>query len=353
MAGRAVWVKPSTPLLNICALLVCGMVAAAVPTATRAARAPLPTTMRAAAFDQGGGPEVLSIHQVPVPAVGTGEVLIAVESAGIGAWESDMRQHPGAGTRFPVVLGGDGSGTVAAVGEGVRGFRVGDRVYATGNGFYAEYVLARAANVAHLPRGVSMTEAGVLAISGLSALQGIDDVLQLKQGETLIIHGASGAVGALALQFARLRGARVLATSPTSDGAALARRMGADVVVNTHDQDIAKAVRDFAPQGVDAVLGFAGGEGLEHCIDALRADGRGRVAYLYGVRPEPKSRFWVRMTVYSFVDGAPEFARLNHAVEAARLQVPVAAEFALADAAAAHRRLEAGHLLGKIALRVR
>ena len=169
----------------------------------------------------------------------------------------------------------------------------------------------------------------------------------------MIIHGAAGAVGALALQFAKLRGARVLASASTSEGVALVRRLGADAAVNTHDEDIGAAARRFAPQGVDAVLAFAGGEGLEHCIDALRSDGRGRVAYLYGMQPAPRPRFGVRITLYSFVDGRQEIARLNQAVVAAKLQVPIAAEFALADAAQAHRRLEAGHLLGKIALRVR
>ncbi len=309
--------------------------------------------MRAAAFDQGGGPEVLSIHTLPIPGVGPGQVLIAVQAAGIGAWEAQMRQDPGEHAKFPQVLGGDGSGIVAAVGSGVRGFKPGDRVYGTGNGFYAEYVSVRAENIAQVPAGMKPAEAGVLAISGLSALQGIDDVLQLKVGQSVIIHGAAGAVGTLALQFAKLRGARVLASASTSEGVALVKRLGADAAVNTHDEDITAAARRFAPQGVDAVLAFAGGEGLEHCIDALRSDGRGRVAYLYGMQPVPKPRFGVRITMYSFVDGPQELARLNRAVEAAHLQVPIAAEFALADAAAAHRRLEAGHLLGKIVLRVR
>jgi len=340
---------------SACAVMtvLAGAAVRAAPGDARAQVPPVPATMRAAAFDKGGGPEVLSIHTLPVPGVGPGQVLIAVQAAGIGAWEAQMRQDPGEHARFPQVLGGDGSGIVAAVGPGVRGFKPGDRVYGTGNGFYAEYVSVRAENIAHVPAGMTPAEAGVLAISGLSALQGIDDVLQLKVGQTVIIHGAAGAVGALALQFAKLRGARVLASVSSTEGAALVKRLGADVVVNTQNEDIGAAAGRFAPQGVDAVLALAGGEGLEHCIDALRSDGRGRVAYLYGMQPAPRPRFGARITLYSFVDGRQEIARLNQAVVAAKLQVPIAAEFALADAAQAHRRLEAGHLLGKIVLRVR
>ena len=311
----------------------------------------VPSTMRAAAFDRGGGPEVLMIHQLPVPVPDVGQVLIAVHSAGVAVWEADFRQHPSERVRFPAVIGSDGAGTIVALGPDVHGFKVGDEVYGTANGFYAEYVRARADRIAHLPKGVGLTGAGVLAISGLSALQGIDDVLQLKTGETLIIHGAAGGVGTLAIQLAKLRGAKVLATASTAEGLELARKLGADAVVNGRSGDIATAAQQFAPHGVDAVLGLAGGDGLERCIDALRRDGPGRVAYLYGLEPIPRPRGAIRMILYSFVSGSSELQRLNKAVEAGRMRVPVAAEYPLAQAGEAHRRLAAGHLLGKIALR--
>ena len=310
----------------------------------------VPETMRAAAFDKGGGPEVLSIHQVPVPIPGSGEVLIAVHGSGVAVWEAGLRQHPNERMRFPAVLGGDGAGTIVAIGPSVRGFKVGDNVYGTGYGFYAEYTRARADRIARVPKGVSLTEASVLAISGLSAMQGIEDVLRLKKGETLIIHGAAGGVGTLAIQLAKLRGAKVLATATTEEGLALASRLGADAVVNGRTGDIAAAAKQFAPQGVDAVLGLAGGDALEHCIDSLRRDGPGRVAYLYGIEPLPRPRGAIRMILYNFVVSTPGLERLNKAVEAKRMRVPVAAEYSLADAAEAHRRLEAGHLLGKIVL---
>ena len=313
----------------------------------------VPTTMAAAALDQGGGPEVLSIHHLPVPTPGAGEVLIAVEAAGLGVWEAHFRRNPGASTHFPLVLGSDGSGTVVAIGPGVRGFKTGDAVYGTNAAFDAEYAKVRVENIAHIPRGIGRTEAGALAISGLSALQGVDDILQMKAGETLLIHGATGGVGTLAIQFAKARGVKVLATVSSDEASALVTRLGADVVVNGRTGDVAEAAKRLAPKGVDAVLGLAGGDELERCIDTVRKDGRGRVAYLFGMDPLPKPRFALRMTLYSYISGVRELERLNQAVTAAKLQVPIAAEYALADAAQAHERLEAGHLLGKIVLRVR
>ena len=256
----------------------------------------VPDTMRAAAIDSGGDALTLSLHQLPVPKPNAGEVLIAVNAAGVGVWQATYRPNP-TGNAFPVILGSDGAGTVAAVGAGVHGFKPGDPVYGIHGAFYAEYVAIRAEDVAHIPKGIGPNEAAILGISGLSALQGIDDVLSLKAGETLIIHGAAGAVGTMAIQFAKLRGAKVLATVSDEAGAALVKRLGADVVVNGRTDDIAAAARRFAPDGVDAVFGLAGGDALEHCIDALRHDGRARVAYLYGMEPIPHPRFAVRMTL--------------------------------------------------------
>ncbi len=335
-------------------LLVVVALTLAVSAGSTAATQAIPQTMRAAAFDKGGGPEVLTIHQLPVPTPGPGEVLIAVRASAVAVWELGFREHPNPRMRFPAVLGGDGSGTIVAMGPDVHDFKVGDEVYGTGYGFYAEYVKARADRIAHIPKEITAVEASVLAISGLSALQGIDDVLHLKRGQTIIIHGSSGGVGTLAVQIAKLRGAKVLATATSDEGLALATKLGADAVVNGRTGDIAAAAKQFAPDGVDAVLGLAGGDGLEHCIDALRHDGQGQVAYLFGIEPLPRPRGSARMmTLYNFVAGSRELERLNKAVEQGKMHVPVGGEFSLADAAGAHKRLEAGHVLGKIALLAR
>jgi NADPH:quinone reductase-like Zn-dependent oxidoreductase len=317
----------------------------------------IPTTMRAAAIDRFGGPEVLTLHTLPVPTPDPNEVLIAVDTAGVGPWDADIRAgwYPGGEPHFPLVLGTDGAGTVAAVGSRIRRLKVGDEVYSYSwnnpkGGFYAEYVAVVAERVAHIPRGLDLEHAGAIPTTGLTALQGVDGALHVKKGETVIIHAASGGVGTLAVQFAKLRGARVFATASGEDGVALVRRLGADEAVDGRHEDVAAAAHRFAPDGVDAVLALAGGDALERCLDALRPGGR--VAYPNGVEPEPKERPGIDIVSYDAVAGVREFQRLNRAVEEAHLQVPITAAYLLADAAKAHERLAAGHVLGKVVLRI-
>ena len=317
-------------------------------------------TMKAAAIDRFGGPEELSLHRLPIPAPAAGEVLIAVHTAGVGGWDADVRSgwYPAGPPRFPLVLGTDGSGVVARVGAGVRRFRAGDKVHGyrfdssfDRGGFYAEYVAIPALNVARIPRGLDLVHAGAMTVTGLTALQGIDDALHLAPGETIVIHGASGGVGTLAVQFAKLRRARVLATASGPRGIRLARRLGADAAVDGKRGDLAAALRRLAPDGVDAVLAVAGGQSLTHCLGAVRRGGR--LAYPGGVEPRPRKRRGLSIVAYDAVAGPREFDRLRRAAEAAKLQVPIAASYPLARAAEAHRRIAAGHVLGKIVLRVK
>lgn len=340
---------PTTPVMPMLLL-----VAALAPASALAT-----DTMKAAAIDRAGGPEVITLHTLPVPAPAADEVVIAVNTAGVGSWDADLRRHPEEikHSAFPLVLGTDGAGTVSAVGSQVRGFKVGDRVYSYSwdnphGGFYAEYVAVPARLVGHVPASLSLRDAGAIATTGLTAIQGIDDALHLKSGETLIIHGASGGVGSLALQFAKLRGVKVLATASGADGLDFVRKLGADAVVDGRHGDIVAAARAFAPGGVDAVLAFAGGDSLERCIDTLRPGGR--VAWPYGVSPEPKARVETGIMIrYNAVSGPAEFERLNAAIVAAKVKVPIAAEYQLAQAASAQERVEKGHILGKVVLRIR
>ena len=324
----------------------------------QAAGAAVPQTMRAAAIDKAGGAEVITLHTLPVPRPDADEVLIAMDTVDVAVWDASVRAHPEElkHPRFPLVLGTDGSGVIAAVGSQVHGFKPGDRVYSymwdnPKGGFYAEYVAVPAKQVGHLPPGLSLRDAGAIAASALTAIQGTDDALHVSAGETLIIHGAAGGVGSLALQFAKLRGARVLATASGEGGASFVKGLGADVAVDGRKGDIPAAARQFAPEGVDAVLAFAGGDALDRCLDALKPGGR--VAFPWGVSPEPKTTINVRSsTRYNAIAGPQEFERLNQAIVASKLRVPIVAEYPLADAAKAHERLEAGHVLGKVVLRI-
>lgn len=319
----------------------------------------LPKTMRAAAFDAPGAPEVLTVRRLPLPSVAADEVLIAVHTASVAVWDEKIRESLSyiSPPTFPLVIGSDGAGVIVAKGEAVTRLDIGDQVYGycwdnKKGGFYAEYAAAPAKCVARLPSTVTLDTAGALGVSGLTALQGIEGALALKAGESLIIHGASGAVGTLAIQIAKARGARVFASASSEQGAALALRLGADAAIDGKRGDIVGAAQRFAPEGVDAVLALASGEGLERSMDALRAGGR--IAFPSGIPAEPKPRAGIKIVAFNAISDPQELARLNRVIESLpRFQVPVAAEYPLEQAAEAHKRLAAGNVLGKIILRVR
>jgi NADPH:quinone reductase-like Zn-dependent oxidoreductase len=314
--------------------------------------------MLAAAIGRYGGPEVLTIHALPVPRVGPREVLIALDTAGVGPWDLEIRdgEIPPRKPHFPLVLGVDGAGVVMAVGPRVRRFKTGDWVYSYNwanpkGGFYAEYVVVPADKVGRVPKPLDLEHAGAIATTGLTALQGIDDHLKLRRGEAVIIHGGSGGVGTLAVQFAKLRRTKVLATASGIDGLELVREMGADFAIDSRHEDVAAAARRFAPDGIDAVLALAGGDALDNALASVRSGGR--VAYPNGIEPEPTKRRGVKFIPYDGVSGIREFERLNRAVASAKLKVPISERFPLADAAKAHEHLAAGHVLGKTVLRIR
>lgn len=318
----------------------------------------VPATMKAAAIDDFGPPEALTLHTVPVPTPAPHEVLIALHAAGVGVWDAAMRGGwwPEGKPTFPRVLGTDGAGVVAVTGAKVRRFRAGDRVWAYDfldrkGGFYAEYVAVDAEHVGRVPEQLDLLHAGAAAVTGLTALQGIDDQLKLRSGETLLIVGASGAVGSLAIQLAKRKHARVLAAVRTRDASALVRRLGADVALDVGSKKALDRLQALAPDGIDAVLALAGGEALEMCLDLVRPGGR--VAYPNGIEPAPARRRKMTFRTYDAEASPTQLARLARAVGEARLRVPIASTYPLAQAAKAHARVERGHVLGRVVLEIR
>ncbi len=314
--------------------------------------------MKAVALDRFGPPSVLTLRDLPVPRIGPGEVLIEVHAAGVGSWDPWIREGSSGEAKRPshLVLGSDGAGYVVARGARVRRLAVGDRVWAyefmnPKGGFYAEYAAVKADHAAPVPPGLDLLEAGAAVATGLTALQGIDDALGVRRGETVLVFGASGSVGTLAVQLAKRHGARVIATATGREAAALVRRLGAAEVIDARKDEEIERLRSLAPEGLDAVLALAGGDKLERCLELVRP--RGRVAYPNGVEPAPRRRSGISVRAYDAIAGAREMARFGRAATEARLRVPVQNAFPLADAPEAHARVEEGHVLGRIALRVR
>jgi len=316
-------------------------------------------TMRAVALDRFGGPETLRVQTVQIPEAGADEILIHVESAGVGAWDPFEREGGfveilGRAPKFPYVLGTDGAGTVAAVGEKVKELKEGDRVYAAelGNpkgGFYAEYAVVKVDNASVIPSGLSMEQAAVLPSDGLTALKGLEDVLRLQPGESVMIFGASGGIGHLAVQLAKRLGARVFAVASGEDGVNFVRRLGADAAVDGRSDKVLDVAREFAPGGFDTALVTVGGEVTNRALSAIRAGGR--IAYPNGVMPEPKAPARVSIDAYDGEGGREAIDRLNQLIEAGPFEVHVHRIYPFEQAAAAQAALEEHHL-GKIALRV-
>ena len=313
--------------------------------------------MKAAALDRFGPPSVLTLHELPVPSPGPREVLIAIDTAGVGTWDASIRdgswRKPGR-SRFPLVPGTDGAGTIVATGSRVTRLRVGDRVYAYefGNrqgGFYAEFAVAAAEHVGRVPDALSLREAGAAATIGLTALQGIN-ALRLRPRDTVLIFGASGAVGTMAVQFAAQQRARVLATASGKAAARLVRMLGADAIIDARRVDALDELRELSGDGIDAVLALAGGTELERCLDFVRPGGR--VVHPNGIEPVPRRRPTFRVRSFDAEASATAFASMNRRLSRSAVRVPIAATYPLARAADAHRRLQRGHIAGRIVLRV-
>jgi NADPH2:quinone reductase len=302
----------------------------------------VPRTMFAAAIDRFGGPDMITGHALPVPPLDADEVMIAVDSAGVGPWDADVREGYYAPRKphFPLVLGYDGSGIVAAVGSRVRRLKVGDEVYSYNwqnpkGGFYAEYVAVPADKVAPIPRRLDLRHSGAIPITGLTALQGIDDALDLKKGETIIIHGVSGGVGTLAVQFASLRGAGCLqrhlerkasnwygkwalmrlsmANAPSTSTIRRAvsprlRRRHTGARRRRRAGEMPECASARRPAGASEWHRACAEETAQHETDPLRGIARVR-----------------------------EFERLNAAVQAAKLKVPIAECYPLTRAYKAHK----------------
>ena len=316
-------------------------------------------TMRAVALDKFGGPETLQIQSVPIPDIGPNDVLIRTEAAGVGAWDPFEREGGfvemmGRKPKFPYVLGTDGAGIIAEVGKEVSDFKMGDRVYALElanpkGGFYAEYAAINADNVSKIPGQLTMEQAAVLPSDAVTALTGLEKVLRLKRGDSLMIFGASGGIGHLAIQLAKRLGARVFAVASGSDGVALAKKLGADSVIDGKGDNVLEAAKEFAPEGIDAALVTAGGAKTDRVLSAIRRGGR--VAYPNGVMPEPHGPSGVQIEAYDGEANPALIRRLNSLIEAGPFEVHVDRAFPLEEVVKAQKALDEHHL-GKIALRV-
>jgi len=298
--------------------------------------------------EPGGGPMLI---EVPTPEPGAGEVLVRVQASSLNGFDVSVLAGHMAGMmdhRFPLVPGMDFAGTVAAVGDSVTRFAVGDPVFGVavkpfvGEGAFAEYVVVgEALGVVVRPEGVDVAAAGALGLAGTAAVDALDAVA-LQAGETILISGATGGVGALVIQYAAAAGATVIATARPGAAADFVRGLGASNVVD-HTGDVAAQVRAISPDGVNAVLHLAGD--VEVLCGLLTETGR--IASTRGIGPDQ----YQNATAIRANPTEATLERLAADVAAGRITVPISHTYTLADVPDALADFTAG-TIGKLAVTV-
>jgi NADPH:quinone reductase-like Zn-dependent oxidoreductase len=285
-----------------------------------------------------GPPDVMKFEALPRPVPGTGEVLVRVEAAGVGPWDAWIRAGKSALPQpLPLTPGSDLSGEIVEVGPGVTAVRAGDQVYGVTNprfiGAYAEFAVASATMLAKKPRSASFIQAASVPVIAVTAWQALFDYARLEAGQTVVIHGAAGNVGAFAVQFARRAGLRIIATARSSDVAFL-RALGAGKVIDFRAQRFEEQV-----QSADAVIDLVGGETQTRSFQVLRRGGK----LISAVSPPDQAiaqSHGVEATFFLVNVTSQHLTRITALLDGGELRTHVGAVLPLREATEAHLMLE-------------
>ena len=304
--------------------------------------------MKAVYIERCGGPEVLIYGDMPDPVPAADEILIDIAAASVNATDWKARASGYAKIPFPHIMGRDLSGTVSGVGKDVDSFKVGDEVFAVcmryEDGGYAEKNAVKASMVGKKPASVSHVEAAALALTGLTAVCSLEETLQLKRDEKILIQGGAGGVASVAIQFAKYLGAHVITTASAVNHDYV-RALGADEVIDYNAVDFTTVAKD-----VDAALDTVGGAVAERTLDVLRSGGR--AAFLDGPAPTPRRSGIV--SVKPLVKRATRLMnRVAELIDAGAFRPPDVRVFSLAQARLTHELIEARHVRGKLVFKVR
>lgn len=328
--------------------------------------------MRAVIVEEFGSPAQLVLREVDEPAPGAGEVKIRLEVSGVNYMDVYMRNGAYAKsstykTPLPMVLGMEGGGTVVELGEGVKGLHIGDRVaYCLSRGSYAEYAVVAAWRVVRIPDEVSTPTATAAMLQGLTAHYLTHSIFSLKKGAWCLIHAGAGGVGQMAIQMAKMIGARVITTVGNPEKEAIAKACGADHVILYQDLDFREEVmRITEGRGVDVVYDSVGKDTIERSIHSLRRRG---MCVMFGassgqvpcITPlslaEAGSVYFTRPHLADYIADTDELngrARsIFENIAAGKLRVPIFRTYPLEEAREAHITIESRGTRGKMLLQV-
>jgi putative PIG3 family NAD(P)H quinone oxidoreductase len=329
----------------------------------------LPSTMTAIAIRAPGGPEVLVPETRPVPTPGAGEILVKVAAAGVNRPDVMQRRGlyppPAGATDIP---GLEVAGSVVACGEGVTRWKAGDQVTALViGGGYAQYCIAVEGHALPVPQGVAAAEAAAMPETFFTVWHNVFERGGLAEGETLLVHGGSSGIGTTAIQLAKSFGAHVIVTAGSAEKCEACRKLGADVAVDYKTEDFVAAVKQATGgKGANVILDMVGGDYIERNYEAAAVEGR-IVQIAFQASPKATVNFMRIMLKRLHHTGSTLRSRANAdktaVARAIETQVwPLVATgkvrpvmdktFPLADAAAAHARMESSQHIGKIVLTV-
>ncbi len=315
------------------------------------AQPPKPT-MKAIVVHEYGGPEVLKYEDVPRPEPKEDQILVRVIAAGVNPVDALIRS--GMFTKhekdaFPMTPGADIAGVVDKVGSKVTKFKAGDPVFAyvslNGGGAYAEYTLASERDTAAKPKSLTYVEAAAVPIVALTAWQALIDAASIGAGQTVLIHGGSGGVGSFAIQIAKARGAKVIATA-SSANQDLLKQLGANVAIDYTKQKFEDVAKD-----VDVVLDSVGEDTLVRSYGVVK---KGGFIVSLVARPDRAEldKHGIRGAALSVEPNSDELAEIGKLIDQKKIKVIVSQTFPLAEAAKAQEQVATGHTRGKIVLKV-
>ena len=327
-----------------------GMMAAAILPSVSLAQSAKPT-MKAIVVHEYGGPEVLKYEDVPRPEPKDDQLLVRVIAAGVNPVDGLIRAGMFANENrtFPIILGGDIAGVVEKVGNKVTKFKAGDPVFAyvslNSSGGYAQYALVPEREAAPKPRSVTYIQAAAVPIVAMTAWQALIDTAKLGSGQTVLIHGGSGGVGSFAIQIAKARGAKVIATASAANQDLL-KQLGADVAIDYTKQNFEDTAKD-----VDVVLDSVGKDTLARSYGVVK---RGGIIVSLVARPDQGEleKHGIRGVALSVDPNADELTEIGKLIDENKIRVIISQTFPLSEAAKAQEQVASGHTRGKIVLKV-
>jgi NADPH:quinone reductase-like Zn-dependent oxidoreductase len=307
--------------------------------------------MKAIVISEYGNEDVLDYTDIDRPEPKAGEVLVKVHAAAVNPADWKIRNGMGEslGFKLPLILGGDIAGTVEAVGDGVENFKLGDAVYgitlASLSGGYAEYAVAKADAIAPKPESLTFEEAAAIPIAALTAWQAMFVVANLSSGQRILITGASGGVGSMAVQLAKAKGAFIIGTA-SGKNEQFVRDLGADEFVDYTQQNFAEIVKD-----VDVVFDTIGGDTLEQAFQTLKKGGF-LVSAVETPSEEKAKEFDIKSAWLFCQQSAQQLAQINQLIDEGKLKIYVETVLPLIEVKKAHQLSQSGRTRGKIVLQV-